>query len=102
MPVVPVEQALEHVDIVGASLRRMAFARIKHQLGLDAEMLERAVESFRLADRIALVVLAVEDQRRRARVADMCGGRVAREDFGMFPRRAEIPFIAGGVSFGLE
>src|ERR1700749_3849148 len=70
IPLVPIEQALEHVEIVAALARRVAFVWVEDHLGFGAEMFQRAVESFRLTDGIGLVVDAVEDQGRRFGTSD--------------------------------
>src|ERR1700683_3223600 len=44
MAVVPIQDALEHVDVVRHLPRRVALARIENHLSFDSEMLERAIE----------------------------------------------------------
>jgi hypothetical protein len=80
----------------------MRFTRVNDQLRFDAIMLESAIQSYRLADRISVVILSMDDERRRFGIANKGGGRITREDFRMIPRRAEIPFVSSRTIFGFE
>jgi|SRR5579864_7317307 len=65
-------------------------------------MLERAVQPFGLADGIGSVFLAVKNESGSVRIADIRCRGVAREDLGMFPGRAEIPFVTRRAVLRLE
>src|ERR1700748_2425182 len=66
MAVEPGAGAMMDVAIMAALLEAVAFARIDRELAGDAEVDQRAVELLRLAERAAMVELAMDDQRRRA------------------------------------
>ena len=102
MAVVPIQDALEHVDVVRHLPRRVALARIENHLSFDSEMLERAIEPLGLAHGIVRVVQAIEDQRGRAGIADEGRRRIAGERIAVLPRIAQIPFVAGRETFRLE
>lgn len=100
--VVPSEDALKHVDVIGTEAGRVAFGRIENELGLDTEVFQRPIQPLGLSDGIVGIVFSVEYQCRGVRIANVCRGRIAREDLRMLPRRAKVPFIPGGAAFGRE
>src|SRR5688572_31491411 len=67
----PVVGPLHSVLLVVVLLDAVAFARIKHQLGRLAAILQAAIQLVGLTYRYALVVGAVQDRRRRRHLVDV-------------------------------
>src|SRR5436853_4183374 len=75
VPIIPGEDALQHVALVLALLDRVAFARVDDELGGDGPLFQGLVELLRLRGGHRLVVAAMEDQRGRADMVDVVEGR---------------------------
>src|SRR5436305_1741072 len=78
VPREPVARAVPGVELVLALRPAVPLARVDDELRLAARLDERVVELERLGQRRAEVVLAVQDQRRRAAVAGVVDGRASR------------------------
>src|SRR5579883_1901614 len=75
MPLVPVDDALEQVELVLALADGVRLTRVGDELRLHAASLQTLVELVPLRDRHARVGLAVEDEGRGDRVLDVADRR---------------------------
>src|SRR3954468_18983280 len=75
----PGDDTVQTVDEVLLLAQSVRFARVEDEVGIDVVPLQPAVELLALADRIGGVILALQQQRRRADVLDECHRRALDE-----------------------
>src|SRR5206468_3781163 len=94
----PVKDALVQVNAMlgwSGDQEEVALPWITHQLNLATGALERREHLLGLSYRTALILFAVNDERRRLRAVRECRRRHLREHVRLFPRRRRSQELAG-------
>src|SRR5258706_11393745 len=99
---VPRDDAVQAIEQVLLFTESMRFARIEHEVCVDAVPLEPAVELLTLPDRIRRVVFALQQQRRRLDVLDEGHRRTLDEAVEFLVRRSVEPLVVRRAVFSAE
>ena len=102
MRVKPIDDPVEAVEQVFLFSEAVAFARIKHKLGIDFVVFQGTIELLALADRIGSICLALKKERGSAHVLRIGDRRASDKPVLFFVGQPVEPFVVSGVIFRAE
>ena len=88
IPIKPRQRSFQCIDAMLRLAQPVSLSRIPHQNSLNSAALQRHVHLFRLRDVNVVVLLAMNEQRRRLRLFDVSQRRPLPEQIVIVPGKA--------------